>query len=414
MQESLHDDGAMSSTSPGFFSEPVLRMKPSATMEVAQLARDLKAGGRDIISLSTGEPDFDTPAHIVEAAHRAALEGKTRYPPVQGVPELRQAVSAKLLRENGVTIAPQDVIVSSGAKQAISNALIATMNPGDEVIIPAPCWVSYPELVLMLGGRPVFARPRAPRFALSPEELERAITPRTKWLLLNSPGNPGGTTYSPGELQALGDVLRRHPHVHVMTDDIYEYLVYGGARFTTFAQAVPDLADRTLVINGVSKAFAMTGWRIGYAAGRGDLIKAMTKVQSQLSSGANTVAQWAAVAALEGPRGQIEAFVRTYDERRRLAAGILSASAGLACPLPEGAFYLFPDCTALIGRHTRNGVPIDGDAAFARELLNAHGVAVVPGAAFGTPGHFRASFATRTDALEEACRRIQRFCASLE
>ena len=398
----------------GFLSEAILRIKPSATMAVSQLARDLKAEGRDIISLATGEPDFHTPAHVIEAAHRAALEGKTKYPPVHGVTELRQAISAKLRRENGLAIEPHEVIVTSGAKQAISNALIATINPGDEVIIPAPYWVSYPELVLLLGGRPVVAETPAPRFILSPEALERAITPRTKWLLLNSPSNPSGTTYSATELQALGAVLARHPHVHVMTDDIYEYLVYGGVQFATLAQAVPQLAERTLVINGVSKAFAMTGWRIGYAAGRTEIIKAMTKVQSQLTSGANMVAQWAAVAALNGPREQIAGFVRTYDERRRLAAGILAASNGLSCPLPDGAFYLFPDCTALFGKHTRNGALIDNDGAFARELLSAEGVAVVPGSAFGTAGHFRISFAIATDALDEACRRIQRFCASIE
>jgi aspartate aminotransferase len=399
---------------PNFLADAVVRMKPSATLQVAQLARDLKAQGRDIISLSTGEPDFRTPAHIIEAAHRAALEGKTTYPPVHGVTELRQAIADKLHRENGISIATQDVIVTSGAKQAISNAFIATINPGDEVIIPAPYWVSYPELVSMLGGRPVSAQTQAPRFTLTPEQLERAITPRTKWLLLNSPCNPSGTTYRADELQALGAVLERHPHVHVMTDDIYEYLVYGGTRFTTFSQAVPALAERTLVINGVSKAFAMTGWRIGYAAGPGILIKAMSKVQGQLSSGANMVAQWAAVAALNGSRGDVEAFVRTYDERRRLAAGILDATSGLSCPLPDGAFYLFPDCSGLLGRRTAGGVQIDGDATFARELLAAEGVAVVPGSAFGTPGHFRITFAIATDALAEACRRIKRFCDSLE
>lgn len=389
-------------------------MKPSATLETAQLARDLKAKGRDVISLSTGEPDFNTPQHIVEAAYRAAREGKTKYSPVTGVAELREAISAKLHRDNGLDIAPQNVVVSSGAKQSISNAFIATLNPGDEVIIPAPYWVSYPELVTMLGGVPVIARTSAPRFILSAEELERRITPRTKWVLLNSPSNPSGTTYTEAELKALGDVLLRHPHVFVMTDDIYEYLVYGETRFVTLPKAVPALADRTLVINGVSKAYAMTGWRIGYAAGRSDLVKAMGKVQGQLSSGPNMVAQYAAVAALHGPRDEVNRFVRIYDERRQASAAILQSANGLDCPLPDGAFYLFPSCEALLGKKTPQGKLIDSDAAFASELLNIEGVAVVPGSAFGTPGHFRTTFAVATESLIEASHRIQRFADSLQ
>ena len=394
-------------------SNAVTQMKPSATLETAQLARDLKAQGRDVISLSTGEPDFSTPLHIVEAAHAAALTGKTRYSPVTGVPELRRAISDKLARDSGLRIDPADVIVSNGAKQVISNAFIATLNPGDEVIIPAPYWVSYPELVGMLGGKSIVAETQAPGFILTPEELEKRITPRTKWLLLNSPGNPSGATYTEAELKALGEVLKRRPHVFVMTDDIYEYLVYGGARFTTLTQAVPELADRTLLVNGVSKAYAMTGWRIGYAAGRSDLIKAMAKVQSQLSSGPNMVAQYAATAALDGPRTEVDRFIRTYEERRNQSGAILQSTTGISLKLPDGAFYLFPSCEGLLGKTTPDGKVIDSDAAFASELLNREGVAVVPGSAFGTPGHFRATFAVATDVLLEASQRIKRFAESL-
>ena len=395
-------------------SNAVTKMKPSATLETAQLARDLKAKGRDVISLSTGEPDFNTPSHIVEAAHKAALTGKTRYSPVTGVPELRQAISDKLVRDNGLTVDPANVIVSNGAKQVISNAFIATLNPGDEVIVPAPYWVSYPELVGMLGGKAVIAETQAPEFILAPEELEKRITPRTKWLLLNSPGNPSGATYTEAQLKALGEVLKRRPHVFVMTDDIYEYLVYGGTRFTTLAQAVPELADRTLLVNGVSKAYAMTGWRIGYAAGRADLIKAMGKVQSQLSSGPNMVAQYAATAALDGPRTEVDCFIRTYEDRRNQSGVILQTTAGLSLKLPDGAFYLFPSCEGLLGKKTADGKVIDSDGAFASELLSQEGVAVVPGSAFGTPGHFRTTFAVATDVLIEASKRIKRFAESLQ
>lgn len=388
-------------------------MKPSATLETAQLARDLRAQGRDVISLSTGEPDFNTPMHIVEAAHRAALDGKTRYSPVSGIPELRRAISDKLARDNGLAIDPANVIVSNGAKQAISNAFIATLNPGDEVIIPSPYWVSYPELVAMLGGKVVIAETHAPDFILSPEELDRHITPRTKWLLLNSPGNPSGVTYTDAQLKALGEVLRRRPHVFVMTDDIYEYLVYGATRFATLAQAVPELADRTLVINGVSKAYAMTGWRIGYATGPADLVKAMGKVQGQLSSGTNTVAQHAATAALDGPRTAIDVFIRSYETRRSLAGAILKSVPGMSLKLPDGAFYLFPSCHGLLGKSTADGCVIDSDATFAAELLGREGVAVVPGGAFGAPGHFRTTFAVATDLLLEASQRIKRFAESL-
>jgi aspartate aminotransferase len=389
-------------------------MRRSATLETAQLARDLMAEGRDVISLSTGEPDFNTPSHIVEAAHQAALNGKTRYSPVTGVPELCHAIRDKLMRDNGLSVDPGNIIVSNGAKQVISNAFIATLNPGDEVIVPAPYWVSYPELVGLLGGKVVIAETRAPDFILTPEELDKRITPRTKWLLLNSPGNPSGATYTDTQWRALGEVLQRWPQVFIMTDDIYEYLVYGATRFATLAQAVPELAGRTLIVNGVSKAYAMTGWRIGYAAGPSDLIKAMGKVQSQLSSGANMVAQYAAAAALNGSRAEVDGFIRTYEDRRIQSGAILQATAGLSLKLPDGAFYLFPSCEGLLGRQTAGGKVIDTDIAFASELLAQEGVAVVPGSAFGTPGHFRTTFAVATAVLIEASNRIKRFAESLQ
>lgn len=396
-----------------FLSAAVQRIKPSATMQVAQRARDLKAQGRDIISLSTGEPDFATPEHIQEAARRAAADGKTKYPPVNGVPELREAAARKFKVENGLEYDPAQIIVCNGAKQAISNALIATVDPGDEVIIPVPYWVSYPELVALLGGVPVYAQTAAPSFKLDAAELEARITPRTKWLVLNSPCNPTGAAYSAAELRALADVLLRHPQVHVMTDDIYEHLVYDGVKFATMAQVEPALKDRTLVINGVSKAYAMTGWRIGYAAGNAALVKAMVKIQSQLTSGACAVAQWAAVAALNGPLGQVHQFRDIYAQRRTMAAGILNAAQGLDCALPEGAFYLFSSCEALLGHHTQQGVHMESDVDFCTALLDAGGVAAVPGASFGRPGYFRISYATSTEALKAACERISAFCAAL-
>ncbi|MBV7482989.1 pyridoxal phosphate-dependent aminotransferase [Bordetella sp. BOR01] len=397
-----------------FYSNAVQRIQPSATMLVAQRARDLKIQGRDIISLSTGEPDFATPAHIQEAARKAAAEGKTKYPPVNGVNELREAVVRKFKAENGIDYDPAQVIVCNGAKQAISNALIATVNAGDEVIIPVPYWVSYPELVTLLGGVPVYAQTSAPGFKLSAAELEARITPRTKWLVLNSPCNPTGATYSAAELRQLAQVLLRHPQVHVMTDDIYEHLVYDDNVFATLAQVEPSLKDRTLTINGVSKAYAMTGWRIGYAAGESGLIKTMAKVQSQLTSGACSVAQWAAVAALTGPLEQVRQFQAVYAQRRALASDILANAPGLECSRPEGAFYLFPNCEALLGRNAPDGKPLDTDVDFCAALLDATGVAAVPGTAFGRPGNFRITYAIETAALKEACERTKRFCETLE
>lgn len=397
-----------------FYSTAVQRIRPSATMLVAQRARDLKAQGRNIISLSTGEPDFATPEHIQEAARKAAADGKTKYPPVNGVNELREAVVRKFKAENGIDYDPAQVIVCNGAKQAISNALIATVNAGDEVIIPVPYWVSYPELVTLLGGVPVYARTAAPGFKLSAAELEAKITPRTKWLILNSPCNPTGATYSAAELRQLAQVLLRHPQVHVMTDDIYEHLVYDNNVFATLAQVEPGLKDRTLTINGVSKAYAMTGWRIGYAAGESGLIKAMSKVQSQLTSGACSVAQWAAVAALTGPLEPVRQFQAVYAQRRALASDTLADSAGLECSRPEGAFYLFPNCEALLGGKAPDGKPLDTDVDFCAALLDATGVAAVPGTAFGRPGNFRITYAIETAVLKEACERIKRFCETLE
>jgi len=396
-----------------FLSSAVMRMNPSATMKVAQTARELKAAGRDVISLSTGEPDFLTPAHIQEAARAAAARGQTKYTPANGIEPLRQAIVNKLARENGLQYGLGEVMVSNGAKQVISNALIATINPGDEVIIPVPYWVTYPELVGMLGGLPVYAQPEAGSLKLTPAVLERHITPRTKWLMLNSPCNPSGAVYSADELRGLAQVLARHPHVHVMSDDIYEHLVYDGAVFATLPQAAPELKARTLVVNGVSKAYAMTGWRIGYAAGDVALLKAMQKVQSQLTSAPNSVAQWAAAAALDGPFDEVAGFCKAYAQRRLLVAEILGAAPGLRFDLPEGAFYYFVSCEGVLGKRTSAGKEITSDQDFAQGLLTDAGVAVVPGAAFGVANYFRISFATDTEALRKACQRIVDFCASL-
>ncbi|ALM83508.1 pyridoxal phosphate-dependent aminotransferase [Bordetella sp. N] len=397
-----------------FFSSAVLRMNPSATMKVAQTARELKAAGRDVISLSTGEPDFFTPAHIQEAARAAAARGQTKYTPANGIEPLRQAIVNKLARENGLQYDLGEVMVSNGAKQVISNALIATINPGDEVIIPVPYWVTYPELVGMLGGVPVYAQPEAGSLKLTPAVLERHITVKTKWLMLNSPCNPSGAVYSADELRGLAQVLARHPHVHVMSDDIYEHLVYDGATFATLPQAAPELKARTLVVNGVSKAYAMTGWRIGYAAGDATLLKTMQKVQSQLTSAPNSVAQWAAAAALGGPFDEVAGFCKAYAQRRLLVAEILRAAPGLRFDLPEGAFYYFISCEGTLGKRTSAGKEITSDQDFARGLLMDAGVAVVPGAAFGVANYFRISFATDTEALKKACQRIVDSCASLK
>ena len=395
-------------------SAALRRVKPSATLAVTQAARELKAAGRDVISLGAGEPDFDTPDHVKQAAVRAIAEGKTKYTDVDGIPELKQAIADKFARENGLTYATRQINVSPGGKAVLYNALVASLSPGDEVIIPAPYWVSYPDMVLLAGGEPVIVEAGAEtRFRLTPETLEAAITPRTKWLILNSPSNPTGAAYTRQELRALADVLVRHPHVWVMTDDMYEHLVYGGFEFTTMAQVAPELYERTLTVNGVSKAYSMTGWRIGYAGGPEPLIKAMAKVMSQTTSNPSSISQWAAVEALNGPQDFMAGWVNAFEARRDLVVGMLNAAGGVSCETPEGAFYVYPSIAALIGKRAPSGGVIEDDEAFAKELLQAEGVAVVHGAAFGLSPFFRISYATSEAVLKEACTRIQRFCASL-
>jgi aspartate aminotransferase len=398
----------------GFLSNTLSLIKPSATIQITQKARDLKAQGRDIISLSVGEPDFDTPDNIKEAAIAAIRRGETKYPPVSGINPLREAIAAKFKRENGLDYKASQTIVGTGGKQVIYNALLATLNPGDEVVIQRPYWVSYPEMVLLNGGTPVFVETSiADNFKLQPEALEKAITPKTKWVILNSPSNPSGAAYSYAELKRLTDVLVRHPHVWVLTDDMYEHLIYGDFKFATPAQVEPNLYDRTLTMNGVSKSYAMTGWRIGYAAGPEQLIKAMDFVQGQQTSGASTIAQWAAVEALNGPQDHLIHFRKAFEERRNLVVSMLNQAKGLQCPMPEGAFYVYPSCADLIGKTAPNGKLIETDEDFVTSLLEAEGVAAVHGTAFGLGPNFRISYATSNAVLEEACGRIQRFCANL-
>ncbi|ATA55544.1 aspartate aminotransferase [Variovorax boronicumulans] len=397
-----------------FLSKSLARIKPSSTIAATQRARELAAQGRDVIALSTGEPDFETPEHVQVAAIRALTGGKTRYTPTHGIPELRDAVVEKFQRENGVVYTRDEIIISNGGKQVIANAFMATLNEHDEVLIPAPYWVSYPELVAMCGATSVIAETTAANgLKLTPEALERHITPQTKWVVLNSPGNPSGAAYTRDELRALADVLLRHEHVWVMSDDIYEHLVYDAFEFATIAAVEPRLRERTLIVNGVSKAYAMTGWRIGYGAGPASLIKAMDVVQGQVTSAASSVAQWAAVAALQGPQDFLAARREVFKQRRDLVVDQLDACAGLACARPEGAFYVFPSCAGTFGKRAPSGKPIQDDATFALELLAAEGVSVVHGSAFGMPGHFRVSYAASTQSLVEACKRIQRFCAEL-
>ncbi|MBX7249156.1 MAG: pyridoxal phosphate-dependent aminotransferase [Caulobacteraceae bacterium] len=390
------------------------RVKPSATLAVTQRAGELKREGRDVIGLGAGEPDFDTPDNIKEAGIRAIRDGKTKYTDVDGIPELKQAIVAKFARENGLTYKTSQINVSPGGKPVLYNALVATLSPGDEVVVPTPYWVSYPDMVLLAGGEPVFAETSAEtRFKLKPEVLEAAISPRTRWLILNSPSNPSGAAYTRAELRALADVLMRHPQVWILTDDMYEHLVFDGFEFSTIAQVAPELYDRTLTMNGVSKAYAMTGWRIGYAGGPEPLIRAMAKVMSQTTSNPSSVSQWAAVEALNGPQDFIVPNQKLFQERRDLVVGMLNQAAGLECARPEGAFYVYPSIRRLIGKTAPSGVVIDNDETFARELLDAEGVAVVHGAAFGLSPHFRVSYATSTELLEDACTRIQRFCGKL-
>jgi aspartate aminotransferase len=398
----------------GFLAESLSRIQPSPTIAMTTKARELKAAGRDVIGLAAGEPDFDTPQNIKDAAIKAINDGQTKYTAVEGIPELRAAIAAKFKRENNLDYKPAQTFVAPGGKTIIYNALLATLNAGDEVIVPAPYWVSYPDIALLGGGKPVVIECTIENgFRLTAADLEKAITPKTKWLIFNQPSNPTGACYTREQLKALTDVLMKHPHVWVLTDDMYEHLVYGGFQYTTILEVEPGLYERTLTMNGVSKAYAMTGWRIGYCAGPEDLIKAMAKLQSQSATNATSISQWAAVEALNGPQDFIPKFQKIFEERRDLVVSMLNQATGIECPKPEGAFYVYPSIRKLIGKKTPGGKVIATDGDFANELLESTGVAVVHGAAFGLSPFFRISYATSNTALEEACKRIQSFCNSL-
>jgi aspartate aminotransferase len=390
------------------------RIGTSATIAMTQKARDMKARGEDVIALSAGQPDFDTPLHIREAALAAMQRGETRYPPVAGIPELRSAIADKFARENGLDYKPEETIVCTGGKQVIANALLATLNPGDEVVIPVPGWVSYAQLTEFCGARPILV-PTGPDsgYKLTAVALDAAITPKTRWLIFNNPCNPTGVVYSRAELAALCDVLLRHPQVMILTDDMYEHLRYDDVEFATFVQVEPALRDRTLTMNGVSKSYAMTGWRIGYGGGPRPLIDAMVKLQTQMTSGACSIAQWAAVAALEGPQDYIRESRAVFQQRRDLVVSRLRSIEGLECEMPQGAFYVYPSCGPLIGRKTPSGKRLETDEDFALELLATAKVAVVHGAAFGMGPNFRISYAARTEQLTEACERLEGFIATL-
>ena len=398
-----------------FIADALSRVKPSATIAVTQKARELKAQGREIISLSVGEPDFDTPDNIKSAAIDAIRRGETKYGPVAGILPLREAIAQKFKRENGLDYKPSQCIVGTGGKQILFNALMASLNPGDEVIVSAPYWVSYPEIVALCGGTAVIVDTTPESlYKLQPEALEKAITPRTKWVIFNSPSNPSGAAYSEAELKALTDVLLRHPQVWVLTDDMYEHLVYGDFAYKTPAQVEPRLYDRTLTMNGVSKAYAMTGWRIGYAAGPDQLIKAMDMIQGQQTSGACSIAQWAAVEALNGPQDFIAQSRKIFEGRRDLVVSMINQSKYLSAHCPEGAFYVFPSCAEAMGKVTAQGRKLESDVDFVTALLEEQGVAVVQGSAFGKGPNFRVSYATANETLEKACAKIQAFCASLK
>lgn len=390
------------------------RISPSQTIAISTKARALKAAGRDVISLSAGEPDFDTPANVQEAAIRAIHGGQTKYTDVAGTLALRQAVADKFKRDSGLDYMADEIIVSTGGKQVIFNAMVATMNAGDEAIIPTPCWVSYPDIVALADGTPVFVPcGQNNGFKLRPEDLDAAITPRTKWVMLNSPNNPTGAAYSADELRALADVLLQHPHVWVFTDDIYEKLVYGDFKFATLVEVEPRLRDRTVTMNGCSKAYAMTGWRIGFAGAPKHLIKAMDKLQSQSTSNTSSISQAAAIEALNGPQDFIATMIETYQGRRDMVVAMLNQAPGVHCHTPEGAFYVFPSVHGAIGKTSRGGVRINTDEDFVIALLEEEGVAAVHGSAFMYPGHMRISYATDTDSLRRACERIQYFCEGL-
>ncbi|MBM7066872.1 pyridoxal phosphate-dependent aminotransferase [Actibacterium sp. 188UL27-1] len=397
-----------------FLSATLDRVKPSPTIAVTNMARELKAQGKDVIGLGAGEPDFDTPQNIKDAAAQAIADGKTKYTAPDGIAELKEAICAKFKRDNGLDYSSAQVSVGTGGKQILYNALMATLNPGDEVVIPAPYWVSYPDMVLLAGGEPVIAEASSQTgYKLTPDQLEAAITPKTKWFIFNSPSNPTGAGYTAEELKTLTDVLMQHPHVWVMTDDMYEHLTYGDFEFATPAQVEPALYDRTLTCNGVSKAYAMTGWRIGYAAGPEKLIAAMRKIQSQSTSNPCSISQWAAVEALNGPQDYIATNNATFKRRRDLVVEMLNAAEGITCPTPEGAFYVYPHIGGCLGKTSASGTQIADDETFSKALLEEKGVAVVFGAAFGLSPCFRVSYATSDEALKEACTRIQDFCAEL-
>jgi len=397
-----------------FLAQRLSLIKPSPTIAVTQKARELKAAGRDVIGLGAGEPDFDTPENIKDAAIAAIRRGDTKYTTVDGTPALKAAISGKFKRENGLDYEADQITVGSGGKQVIYNALLATVEQGDEVIVPAPYWVSYPDIALLCGGKPVFVPcSQNNLFRLRPEDLEAAITPKTKWLILNSPSNPTGAVYSAAELKALGEVLLKHPQVWVLTDDMYEHVLYDDREFATMAQVEPRLYERTLTVNGVSKAYCMTGWRIGYGGGPSPLIKAMAKLQSQSTTNPSSISQAAAVEALNGPQNFIAEHNKVFRERRDLVVRMLNQAPGLACSTPEGAFYVYPSCAGTIGKKTPQGKAIASDSDFVAYLLEAEGVATVQGAAFGQSPFFRISYATSTEALQEACTRIKRACAAL-
>lgn len=398
-----------------YIANRMKNIKPSPTLALVQVASDLKAQGRDIIALNAGEPDFDTPDHIKNAAKAALDAGKTKYTPVPGTPELRAAIAKKFKDDNGLDYKPEQIIAGTGGKQILYNAFMATVNPGDEVVIPAPYWVSYPDMVELAEGTPVIVAADADNnFKLKPEQLEAAITPKTKWVIINSPSNPTGAGYTKDELKALADVLKKHPHVLIMSDDIYEYLVYDGFEFNTIASVAPELMDRTLTINGVSKAYSMTGWRLGYGAGPVDIIKKMTNLQSQSTSNPSSITQAAAVAALSEPRDFLDAWKESFKQRRDLVVGMLNDADGIECATPNGAFYVYPSCAGLIGKRTPDGKVIETDEDFAKYLIESVGVVTVHGTAFGLSPHFRISYATSEAVLKDACKRIQDACSQLQ
>ena len=405
----------MAALPPGFLARSLGRIKPSPTLAMTQKSRELKAAGRDVIGLAAGEPDFDTPDNIKQAAIEAIRRGETKYTAVDGIPELKRAVAEKFKRENGLSYKPSEITVGSGGKQVLYNALLATLNPGDEVIVPSPYWVSYPDIVLLAGAEPVIVETKVKDgFKLRPDILARAITKKTKWFIFNSPSNPTGAAYTEDEIKALTDVLVKHDRVWVLSDDIFEHLVYDGFKFTTPAAVEPKLKGRTLTLNGVSKAYSMTGWRIGYGGGPEPLIKAISTLQSQSTSNPCSISQWAAVEALEGPQDFLKGWIKSFQERRDLVVAMLNQAKGLSCPKPEGAFYVYPSCAGAIGKTTRGGKTLRNDEDFATALLEEEGVACVHGTAFMYPGHFRISYATSDAVLKEACVRIRRFCSGLK